>query len=66
MAKYAQLHNVFKQAGAAPTTYILDNEKSTELINSFIKEGITYQLSPPHCHRTNKAERAIQTFKNHF
>ena len=25
-----------------------------------------YQLVPPHIHRRNAAERAIQTFKNHF
>jgi hypothetical protein len=25
-----------------------------------------YQLAPPHCHRTNAAERAIITFKDHF
>ena len=29
-------------------------------------EGIGYQLVPPYNHKTNLAERAIQTFKNHF
>jgi hypothetical protein len=27
---------------------------------------MSYQLVPPHCHRTNAAERAIRTFKEHF
>ena len=27
---------------------------------------MTYQLVPPHDHRQNKAEKAIQTFKDHF
>ena len=27
---------------------------------------MTYQLVPPHDHRRNIAEKAIQTFKNHF
>jgi hypothetical protein len=27
---------------------------------------VEYQLVPPHCHRHNAAERAIQTFKEHF
>jgi hypothetical protein len=27
---------------------------------------MTYQLVPPHDHRRNKAEKAIQTFKDHF
>ena len=30
------------------------------------KDKIVHQLVPPHAHRTNLAERAIQTFKNHF
>ena len=30
------------------------------------KENITYQLVPPHNHRANAAERAIQTFTSHF
>ena len=28
--------------------------------------NIKYQLVPPSNHRANNAERAIQTFKNHF
>jgi hypothetical protein len=27
---------------------------------------MSYQLVPPHCHRTNAAERAIRAFKEHF
>jgi hypothetical protein len=27
---------------------------------------MNYQLVPPHFHRTNAAERAIRTFKEHF
>jgi hypothetical protein len=27
---------------------------------------MSYQLVPPHCHRTNAAERAIRTFNEHF
>ena len=60
------MHNQFKVSDIAPKTYILDNEKSKELEKLFTKEKIIYQFSPPHCHRTNKAERAIQTFKNHL
>ena len=32
----------------------------------FLKNNITYQAVPPHTHRANAAERAIQTFKSHF
>ena len=30
------------------------------------KYNTTFQIVPPHTHRANIAERAIQTFKNHF
>ena len=45
----------------------LDNETSA-LFKDHIEnvEQIKYQLVPPHDHRTNPCERAIQTFKNHF
>ena len=32
----------------------------------FVKEGVKFHLVPPHNHRANAAERAIQTFKNHL
>jgi hypothetical protein len=44
----------------------LDNNASLALRNYLTKQGIDYQLAPPHIHRRNNAERAIQTFKNHF
>ena len=53
-------------AGIQPNTYILDNEVSRLLLDAMEKEKIKYQMVPPHIHRANLAERAIQTFKNHF
>jgi hypothetical protein len=32
----------------------------------FTTNDVEFQLVPPHCHRRNAAERAIQTFKEHF
>jgi hypothetical protein len=52
--------------GLKPLLQSLDNEASLALRNYLTKQGITYQLTPPHIHRINNAERAIQTFKNHF
>ena len=60
------LHEKFNTAGSTPSTYIMDNETSKELLQAITKKKIQYQLTPPHMHRTNAAERAIQTFKNHF
>jgi hypothetical protein len=52
--------------GLKPLLQRLDNEASLALRNYLTKQGITYQLTPPHIHRRDNAERAIQTFKNHF
>ena len=60
------LHRKFSRAGSTPTTYVMDNETSKELIKAITNKNVNYQLAPPHMHRTNSAERAIQTFKNHF
>ena len=48
-----------------PTMHILDNEAS-EAFKGEIKRNCAYQLVPPDTHQRNLAERAIQTFKNHF
>jgi hypothetical protein len=48
-----------------PKTHLLDNKASAEL-KAEIKKICTIQLVTPDNHRQNLAERAIQTFKNHF
>jgi hypothetical protein len=48
-----------------PKTHVLDNEAS-EAFKNEIKKNYKIQLVPPDNHRRNLAERAIQTFKNHF
>ena len=42
------------------------NECSKVLKEYMEEENETFQLVPPHLHQRNAAERAIQTFKNHF
>jgi hypothetical protein len=49
-----------------PNTWVLDNETSSTLKMAMKKKETNFQLVPPHMHRANAAERAIQTFKNHF
>jgi hypothetical protein len=44
----------------------MDNEASAALKTYSTEKEMIYQLVPPHCHRTNAAERAIRTFKQHF
>ena len=52
--------------GYKPRLHTLDNEISNEMKDYMDKEDIAYQLTPVGLHRRNLAERAIQTFKNHF
>jgi hypothetical protein len=52
--------------GLKPKLQNMDNEASAALKNYFTEKEMSYQLVPPHCHRTNAAERAIRTFKEHF
>ena len=50
----------------APSTYVLDNKVSKDLIEGFEEERIMYQLVTLYKHRNNQAECTIQTFKSHF
>jgi hypothetical protein len=43
----------------------MDNEAFAALKSFFTKHYVEYQLVPPHFHRSNAAEHAIQTFKEH-
>ena len=65
-ATWQAMHTMFSVAGVAPNTYVMDNEISQEFITALTQNETKYQLVPPHTHRRNLAERAIQTFKNHF
>ena len=49
-----------------PGFHFVDNKASTALKLTMTTMNIKYQLVPPSNHRANNAERAIQTFKNHF
>lgn len=60
-----KLYYLFGKAGAAPNTYVMDNEISSDLKDALQVHQTTYQVVPPYLHRRNLAERAIQTWKNH-
>jgi hypothetical protein len=63
---WTELHTKLQANGYAPTLHILDNECSDDLKKAFKKYDVNFQRVPPHSHRRNAAERAIQTWKNHF
>ena len=58
--------NILQQNGYKPELHIIDNECSGDLKAAFQKYNVQFQRVPPHQHRRNAAERAIQTWKNHF
>ena len=63
---YQKVHQLLTARDMKPQLKIMDNEASIILKEYLRKENVTYQLVPPHVHRRNSAERAIQTFKDHF
>ena len=63
---WMMLHHRLARRGVPPRIYIMDNEASSDLKKAILKYKLTYQLTPPHMHRINAAERAIRTVKNHF
>ena len=66
VSAYNTLVARLKLAGFEPKMHLLDNECSQEYKDAITKNGMTYQLVPPHDHRRNVAEKAIQTFKDCF
>ena len=63
---WEQLNEMFRKAGEVPSTWVLKNETSKELKESFKNANVNYQLVTLYKHRNNQAERAIQTYKHHL
>ena len=63
---FTSVHAYLVTRCLCPRPHTLDNEASTILKEFLTAENVKYQLVPPHIHRRHSAERAIQTFKNHF
>jgi hypothetical protein len=63
---YKKLVKYLHNRGFRPKIHWLDNEASDELKQFNNSNQLEFQLVPPHMHRRNAAERAIQTWKNHF
>jgi hypothetical protein len=55
-----------KQCGIVPMHQILNNQVSAAYKTAIETSKMMYQLVPPNNHQQNLAEKAIQTFKNHF
>ena len=66
VAALARGEAVFEDNGFKITCEHFDNEFSKLLAAHLKKQDIEIQLVPANNHRTNRAERAIGTFKGHF
>ena len=63
---YETLYNNLTACELQPKLQISDNECSAAFKRFLAANDIALQLVPPYNHRTNPAERAIGTFKDHF
>ena len=58
---WTKLNKIYEKAGVKPKLWVLDNEISHEFKKALTQAGTTFQLVPPRTHRSNAAERGIQT-----
>jgi hypothetical protein len=63
---FTKLHQTLAEHGRPTSLHILDNECPQSLKTYIKSTGATLQLAPPHMHRTNSAEKAIDIWKCHF
>ena len=63
---YEILYARIRKGGVEPVMQRLDNEASKALVHAIESKKLKYQLASPYSHRMNPAERAVQSFKNHF
>ena len=63
---FSTCYQVLTDNGFTAKTLRCDNEISREMKNTLTHNNVTWELVPPRNHRSNPAERAIQTYKNHF
>ena len=63
---FKEVHKYLCDRGLRPQYHVMDNECPNALKQFMREENMTFQLTPAEMHRTNTAERAIRTGKNHF
>ena len=63
---FKSVYDLLTTCGLKPRLNVMDNECSKAIKTFILSTGAAIQLVEPDNHRVNAAERAIQTFKNHF
>eukprot|EP00956_Cyclotella_meneghiniana_P043791 scaffold287739_cov149-Cyclotella_meneghiniana.AAC.1 len=66
IAAFDEVFQQLKTKGFKPAFNVTDNQAATPIKAYLTKEETEWQFVEPNNHRVNAAERAIQTFKNHF
>jgi hypothetical protein len=66
MTAFEHVFQDLKTKGYKPTFNVTDNQATTPIKAYLGTEDCKWQFVEPNNHRVNAAERAIQTFKNHF
>ena len=65
-SKWQILYDKITTNTVTTSFWIIDNEASRYLKTALKEKKQEFQLTPPHIHRINAAERAIRTYKNHL
>ncbi|KAL7479932.1 hypothetical protein ACHAW6_007837 [Cyclotella cf. meneghiniana] len=63
---FDDIFTYLEEKGFKPRFNVLNNEASSAITEYLRRIDIKWQFVPPNEHCINAAERAIQTFKNHF
>merc|ERR1711884_396457 len=63
---YDEIYEYLEERGFEPKLNVTDNKCSKAVKKYMKKHDVRWQLVEPNNNRVNAAERAIQTFKNHF
>ncbi|KAL7500917.1 hypothetical protein ACHAWT_008970 [Skeletonema menzelii] len=63
---FEEIFQYLKERGYAPKLNVTDNQAATQIKQFLLRNDCDWQFVEPNNHRVNAAERAIQTFKNHF
>jgi hypothetical protein len=61
---YTEVYSFCQKRGFKPKLHKLDNETSRDVEEFIASQKTDIQYTPPDMHRTNPAERAIQTWKS--
>ena len=61
---YKEVYSFCKKRGFEPRLHKMDNETSKDVEDFIAIQNTQQQYTPPNSHRTNPAERALQTYKS--